>query len=91
MMGLQARQQQQSVTKEVLLFNDDFAGKESAENYLIEKSNKDTNAVEFRDGPVSYTHLDVYKRQQHHHVVHHSCVRLAKCFLFVSQILLFRS
>ncbi len=50
MMGLLSLQQQQSLTKEVLLFSDDFSGKESAGNYIIEKSNKDTNAVQFRDG-----------------------------------------
>lgn len=47
MVGLLSLQQQQSVTKEVLLFSDDFAGKESAGNYIIEKNSKDTNAVQF--------------------------------------------
>lgn len=47
MLGLLSLQQQQSVTKEVLLFSDDFAGKESAGNYIIEKNSKDTNAVQF--------------------------------------------
>lgn len=46
--GLLSLQQQQPV--EVLILNDDFSGKESAGNYIIEKSNKDTNAVLFRDG-----------------------------------------
>lgn len=46
--GLLSLQQQQPV--EVLILNDDFSGKESAGNYIIEKSNKDTNAVQFRDG-----------------------------------------
>lgn len=40
--------QQQPV--EVLILNDDFSGKESAGNYIIEKNNKDTNAVQFSDG-----------------------------------------
>ena len=48
--GLLSLQQQQSVSKEVLLFSDDFAGIESAKNYIIEKSNKDTNAVEYTEG-----------------------------------------
>ena len=46
--GMLSLQQQQPV--EVLILNDDFSGKESAGNYIIEKSNKDTNAVQFRDG-----------------------------------------
>lgn len=46
--GMLSLQQQQPV--EVLILNDDFSGKESAGNYIIEKSNKDTNAVLFRDG-----------------------------------------
>ena len=76
MMGLLSLQQQQSLTKEVLLFSDDFSGKESAGNYIIEKSNKDTNAVQFRDGHMELDSeggltvwyrekLDVYKRQQY--------------------------
>ena len=50
MMGLLSLQPQQSVTKEVLLFSDDFSGIESAGNYIIEKNSKDTNAVEFTNG-----------------------------------------
>jgi Domain of unknown function (DUF6250) len=50
LVGLLSLQPQQTVTKEVLLFSDDFAGKESAKNYIIEKSNKDTNAVQFTNG-----------------------------------------
>ncbi len=50
MLGLLSLQQQQTVTKEVLLFSDDFSGKESAGNYIIEKNSKDTNAVEFTNG-----------------------------------------
>lgn len=46
--GMLSLQQQQPL--EVLILNDDFSGKESAGNYIIEKSNKDTNAVQFRDG-----------------------------------------
>ena len=48
MVGMLSLQQQQPL--EVLILNDDFSGKESAGNYIIEKSNKDTNAVLFRDG-----------------------------------------
>lgn len=48
MVGMLSLQQQQPL--EVLILNDDFSGKESAGNYIIEKSNKDTNAVQFRDG-----------------------------------------
>lgn len=50
LVGLLSLQPQQTVTKEILLFSDDFSGKRSAKNYIIEKSNKDTNAVQYKDG-----------------------------------------
>lgn len=40
MVGFLFLQPQQNLTREVLLLSDDFSGKESAENYIIEKSNK---------------------------------------------------